>query len=279
MMHVIKIPATTQQHHRKDITLHSSEREPTFCIHFMTYGAKYGRPVLPIETIMRVDCKDLNSPPRSLLDKYTGLDKQIVDSFFAQPGNMEYFHRMERDLQRKLDSMNNRTGCFAVEVFCAAGMHRSVSMARALQNSVEGKVQHKMHHLDLEHGRTRHTARFAAAKNGPSNWMNNPPPQLPRPHPGEKPYDRPMGAPPGYASGGAHRDLKTGLLIPRPPELAGVRLDIYGRPYPDQDPAAMRRGRQQAALYPTWHDPDYGGGPPSKFHGGFDNGGRGPVKY
>lgn len=129
---------------------------PALHIRFVSYSANLGRPRSRIPYLLTVDCTDLHSPSVSLQKRFTGMDAQLSDAFFARSLNEE---ACQIALHRIYNAANHWTAEdygqvedeVAVGVKCTAGMHRSVAMAERLAEEVSAwrGVKVRVQHLDL----------------------------------------------------------------------------------------------------------------------------------
>ena len=123
------------------------------CVHFITYGLFYGPTKIRFHTVLRLNLSDHKPPPQHLCDEFTGLDHEIVDSFFSIPANEEEFQSALSKLKERV-KLKRPQDCVAVEINCNAGRHRSVAMAERLAKAVRrwDGVKAECLHLDLEKG-------------------------------------------------------------------------------------------------------------------------------
>lgn len=123
------------------------------CVHFITYGLHYGPTKIRFHTVLRLNLSDHKPPPQHLCDEFTGLDDEIVDSFFSIPANEEEFQSALSKLKKRV-KLKRLQDCVAVEINCNAGRHRSVAMAERLAEAVRRWHGFKAEclHLDLEKG-------------------------------------------------------------------------------------------------------------------------------
>ena len=109
--------------------------------------------------IFCLDLSRVQSPPRHLLQMYTGAF-EIAEYFFSIPGHGEN-HRdslqlLEDRLHSRLTDPRSRFGdCVAVVVNCVAGMHRRVAMAEQLARDVirswpQALIEVVIEHLDTD---------------------------------------------------------------------------------------------------------------------------------
>lgn len=126
-------------------------------IKFISYSANVGRPLLRIPSLLTVDCTHLPTPSDSLQKRYTGLDANLSDAFFARTLNKQAYRSA---LDRIYDAANywieecdyeHNGEEVAVLVKCTAGMHRSVAMAEGLAEEVSRwrGVKVRTEHADL----------------------------------------------------------------------------------------------------------------------------------
>ncbi|KAL9074451.1 MAG: hypothetical protein Q9161_002239 [Pseudevernia consocians] len=123
------------------------------CVHFITFGRDYGKTKVLFPTVLTLDLCEYEPPPPHLCEKFTGLDDEIVDSFFSIPANESKFHEALAELRETI-KLRSQRGCVAYVINCTAGMHRSVSMARRLAREVRKVDGFKTEclHLDLAKG-------------------------------------------------------------------------------------------------------------------------------
>lgn len=92
---------------------------------------------------MTLDLSTMQAPPRHLCDRFTGINPEISQSYFAVPGHEAHYLNVMRTLENVLRDVYanpaSRSGsdCLAVLVNCRAGMHRSVAVAERMARDVE----------------------------------------------------------------------------------------------------------------------------------------------
>jgi UPF0042 nucleotide-binding protein len=115
----------------------------------MSFGYKYG---LPVDADIVVDCRLLPNPhwvPE--LRPLTGLDEQVRDYVFAQPGAREFVDAYA-DLLRRYEEGYAREGKHyaTLAVGCTGGKHRSVAIAQELADRLRSDgVDVTVVHRDL----------------------------------------------------------------------------------------------------------------------------------
>ncbi|CAF9939728.1 hypothetical protein IMSHALPRED_001612 [Imshaugia aleurites] len=110
---------------------HSNETRSSPCVHFITFGSAYERPqVRHSPVVLEVDLSNLEPPSDHLLERFNGLDEEIVESFFSKERNEAKFHRTFQKLKHEIKGRGR--GCVTVLINCTAGRHRSVAMAERL---------------------------------------------------------------------------------------------------------------------------------------------------
>lgn len=97
------------------------------CIHVITYGRKKrGHAPIPMPKLIHVDCVQTEPPPQDLRDKYTGVDKELADHYWANPLHEEVFQKALDYVEvRILNDPFQRGGCAAVVVNCMSGMYKN----------------------------------------------------------------------------------------------------------------------------------------------------------
>ena len=135
-------------------------RPPNICLHFITFGNRRGQPEIPMPVTFHLDLSRVQSPPRHLLQMYTGVSFGIAESFFSIPGHEDYYREslqlLEDRLHSRLADPRSRFGdCVAVAVNCVAGMHRSIAMAERLARDVvrnwhQALIEVVIEHLDTD---------------------------------------------------------------------------------------------------------------------------------
>lgn len=110
--------------------------------------------------LIHLDLSGVQTPPRHLLQRYTGASFELARSFFSLPGHEDLYHNCLRSLEDELDirlsdPRERPGGCVAVVVNCRSGMHRSVAMVERLARDVEEGwlrdwVEVVVEHLDTD---------------------------------------------------------------------------------------------------------------------------------
>ena len=144
------------------------------CVHFITFGRDYGKTEVFFPTVLTLDLCEYQPPPQHLCEEFTGLDDEILDSFFSIPANESKFHKALAELRETI-KLRPQRGCVAYVINCTAGMHRSVSMARRLAREVSKVDGFKTEclHLDLAKGMNAQAKK--AAKEGGTEVSENTP--------------------------------------------------------------------------------------------------------
>lgn len=129
---------------------------PALQIRFVSYSANLGRPRSRIPYLLTVDCTDLHPPSVWLQKRFTGLDAQLSDAFFARSLNEDacqialdrIYTAANRWTAEDYEQVENEV---AVGVKCTAGMHRSVAMVERLADEVSAwrGVKVRVQHIDL----------------------------------------------------------------------------------------------------------------------------------
>ena len=128
------------------------------CVHFITYGRAYGpTSATGVPVIFDLDLSNHWAPPAKLCDEYTGLQKELADSFFSNRANNDEYYRALRNFEERMKEIRMLTppgGCVACLVHCNIGRHRSVAMAERLAKEVGWRKGFKAEclHLDINKG-------------------------------------------------------------------------------------------------------------------------------
>ena len=128
------------------------------CVHFITYGLHYGKTrVEGVPVLFDLDLSQHQPPPGDLCEQYTGQDKQLAKSFFAEKANEAEYHRTLGKVGKRLHQVSKHEppgSCVACMIHCHIGRHRSVAMAERLAKAVARWDGYKVGilHLDLEKG-------------------------------------------------------------------------------------------------------------------------------
>lgn len=125
----------------------AGEEEPELRATVMSFGFKYG---LPVDADMVVDCRFIPNPhwvPE--LRPYTGLNDEVANYVFGQPGAKEFLDGYT-ELLRLVAEGYRREGkrYVTIAVGCTGGKHRSVAMSeklarRLVSEGVETVVVHR----------------------------------------------------------------------------------------------------------------------------------------
>ncbi len=139
----------------------------------ITFGDSRGLPVIPMPVLIDLDLSNAQTPPRHLLQTYTGASFELARSFFSLPGHETLYQNCLRSLEDKLNSLLSDPrarfgGCVAVVVNCRSGMHRSVAMVERLAGDVEeywppDLVEVVVEHLDTDVNRGERRAQRVRA--------------------------------------------------------------------------------------------------------------------
>jgi len=109
----------------------------TMDVTVMSFGYKYG---IPLESDMVLDARFLPNPyyVESLREK-TGMDEDVYDYVFRFDAAKEFLRRL-RELAEYLLPQYIEEGkhSFTIAVGCTGGRHRSVAVARALAEAIQG---------------------------------------------------------------------------------------------------------------------------------------------
>ncbi|MER6050734.1 RNase adapter RapZ [Streptomyces sp. BHT-5-2] len=125
----------------------AGEEAPELRATVMSFGFKYG---LPVDADMVIDCRFIPNPhwvPE--LRPFTGLNDEVSDYVFKQPGTKEFLDGYT-DLLRLVAAGYRREGkrYVTIAVGCTGGKHRSVAMSEKLarrltSDGVETVVVHR----------------------------------------------------------------------------------------------------------------------------------------
>ena len=120
------------------------------CVHLITYGLFHGSTGTRFPTVLELDLSKHEPPPEDLCERFTGMDKEIKEAFFAIRQNEDEYQSALRWLGQKLRGWP-RGGCVAVLINCWMGRHRSVAMAERLAKELNSWAGFRAEcaHLDL----------------------------------------------------------------------------------------------------------------------------------
>jgi RNase adapter protein RapZ len=127
----------------------AGDEEPELRATVMSFGYKYG---LPVDADLVVDCRFLPNPhwvPE--LRPYTGLNGEVSDYVFNQPGAKEFLNQYTELLQIIATGYRREGKRYVtIAVGCTGGKHRSVAMSEKLARrlATEG-VETVVVHRDL----------------------------------------------------------------------------------------------------------------------------------
>jgi len=127
----------------------AGEEEPELRATVMSFGYKYG---LPVDADLVVDCRFLPNPhwvPG--LRPYTGLNDEVAQYVFNQPGAKEFLDRYAELLQL-IAAGYRREGkrYMTIAVGCTGGKHRSVAMSERLARRLAAEgVETVVVHRDM----------------------------------------------------------------------------------------------------------------------------------
>jgi RNase adapter protein RapZ len=127
----------------------TSDAQPSLRATVISFGYKYG---LPVDADLVVDCRFIPNPfwvPG--LRAQTGLDDDVRDYVFAQPGAEEFVDRYAALLGVVADGYRREGKRYVtLAVGCTGGKHRSVAVAEQLGDRLRGAgVEAKVVHRDL----------------------------------------------------------------------------------------------------------------------------------
>jgi hypothetical protein len=81
-----------------------SSSNPSLTIYFVTHAKRSEAPYDPdVPYVWHVDCTRFLAPPRSLGERYTGLDPELADSFFFMEENHQAYRDLAHIFRRELD--------------------------------------------------------------------------------------------------------------------------------------------------------------------------------
>ena len=120
------------------------------CLHLITYGLFHGSTGTRFPTVLQLDLSKHEPPPEDLCERFTGMDKEIKEAFFAIRQNEDEYQSALKWLGQKLRGWP-RGGCVAVLINCWMGRHRSVAMAERLAKELTSWAGFRAEcaHLDL----------------------------------------------------------------------------------------------------------------------------------
>ena len=151
------------------------------CVHFITYGRAYGPTnVTGVPVIFDLDLSNHWAPPAKLCDEYTGLQKELADSFFSNRANDDEYYRALRNFEERLKQIRKLKlpgDCVACLVHCNIGRHRSVAMAERLAKEVGYRkgVKAECLHLDIEKGDRADTKKMSKDESARGRSRSRPP--------------------------------------------------------------------------------------------------------
>ena len=120
------------------------------CVHLITYGLFHGSTGTRFPTVLQLDLSKHEPPQEDLCERFTGMDKEIEEAFFAIRQNEDEYQSALKWLGQKLRGWP-QGGCVAVLINCWMGRHRSVAMAERLAKELNSWAGFKAEcaHLDL----------------------------------------------------------------------------------------------------------------------------------
>ena len=120
------------------------------CVHLITYGLFHGSTGTRFPTVLQLDLSEHEPPPEDLCERFTGMNKEIKEAFFAIRQNEDEYQSALKWLGQKLRGWP-RGGCVAVLINCWMGRHRSVAMAERLAKELNSWAGFRAEcaHLDL----------------------------------------------------------------------------------------------------------------------------------
>lgn len=115
------------QYFRRSRT-NGNARPAGLCVHVITYGRKErGHAPIPMQKLIHVDCVQTEPPPSDLREKYTGVDKELADHYWANPLHESLFQKTLDDLEVRLfNGPFLQGGCAAVVVNCMSGKYNNI---------------------------------------------------------------------------------------------------------------------------------------------------------
>lgn len=122
-------------------------------IKLFTFGARnsHKHDIRP-PVLCEFDLRNFRCPPRWMIPLYTGLDREILDSFWSHPEHEYKYQRALTKIKRLvMDLTPADPYTFAVLVYCHAGTHRSVVFMRRLYRDLKRwpQITVSARHLDL----------------------------------------------------------------------------------------------------------------------------------
>ena len=150
---------------------YQSVGSPPPVIRIYTYGIEVISPPDPgMSSLARINCTTIPAPPQDLCAAYTGLDVPIQEYVYADPVFQDKLRRASEAISEKALSRGSAYygDMAAVAVYCRAGIHRSVVMAIALRDVLEGEygLRCQVKHLTLGIGLEKRRARRAMEEYG-----------------------------------------------------------------------------------------------------------------
>ena len=110
----------------------SLPRQPVRLL-FFTYAIDKGLPADIPPLLAKVNCAMLTPPPDNLQDRFTGIDRPVIEQFWSYEAAHAEYHKALAGIRRRLDRLNpSRYPEVSVGIYCTAGAHRSVAMAERL---------------------------------------------------------------------------------------------------------------------------------------------------
>lgn len=132
----------------------SSESRPTFTVHVMSFGFKYG---IPIDADLVFDVRFLPNPHYiEAMRPRTGLDDDVSGYVLKWTETQKFIEKVT-DLLAFMLPQYKREGKsqLVIAIGCTGGQHRSVTLAEYIANYFKGDYQTHVSHRDIEKRKER----------------------------------------------------------------------------------------------------------------------------
>lgn len=109
-------------------------------LHIITYGSHIPWVFdLNMPVLFKADLRDLHPPPLALSSIYTGINKEVADTFWSHPEHEKAYHIALSKIGRLVKGLELADGKeFAVLINSRRGAHRSVAFAVRLHRELGG---------------------------------------------------------------------------------------------------------------------------------------------
>ena len=161
-------PSVAYMDHMYNARARTGFAKPKVHLRFFSFGTKAsGRPDVLLPVLFEFDARNMRKPPENILYFFTGLDQEIRDEIWShRTHEIAYQNALAtiKDLVRELHPAGPRE--YAVLVYCASGVHRSVCFMSRLYRELKRwpRVTASATHLDLRRGVEKREGRWERAQ-------------------------------------------------------------------------------------------------------------------